>query len=274
MLAAVCGLALHAANAHQHQACVGLHNDGTYKFMPSPQSCNRYILCYNGESHIDECPDGMHFDAGRQACGDATHIDCTQCGPIGFVRLPHPDDCVRFFECTFGIRKERTCPEGHLFDREVGACNRAENVFSCGYGSDPYDPSPSLEPPGGTGNPNDPDDPDYNGVLPTCRRGQVHHAHASNCNKYYLCVQGTLWEHRCPSKLHWNERAMACDLVKNAGCVLNGGGFNPQPDGNPPIQPDADEGGANQPDVGGPPPFQPLGNGRRLVRLAKDDMLF
>lgn len=279
LVLAACGLAL--VQAHYHLACVGTHMDGTYTFMPSPQACSKYILCLNGESHIGECDNGMHFDAGRQACGEASFIDCTQCGPVGLVNLPHPDDCQRYFECRFGQRKERSCPEGHAFDRTVGACNRAENVICDGHGDD--DGSPPLEPPGTP--PPDGDNGDGgdggdggNGSLPSCRRGQVHHAHATNCNRYYLCVQGTLWEHRCPSRLHWNERAMACDLVRNARCVHGNGegggddGGNDN-DGSPGIRPPVDGGGADRPDVGGVP-IWPSKDGRRLVRLAKDDVLF
>lgn len=240
--------------------------------MPSPQSCNKYILCINGESHIGECENGLHFDAGRQACGDATFIDCTQCGPLGYVSLPHPENCQQFIECTFGVRKVRTCPEGHSFDRSVGACNRAENVICEGQSDD--DGSPPLEPPGTPPSGNDDGSGgEGNGLLPTCRRGQVHHAHASNCNRYYLCIQGTLWEHRCPSNLHWNERAMACDLIQNARCIHgNGGSGGGSEDGDfPGIGPTSDGGGANNPDVGGAPIWPGIA---RLVRLAKDDTLF
>lgn len=205
------------AAAHQHLACAGDPMEGRPIFLPSPQSCSSYILCLDGEAHIDECENNLHFDAHSESCGNPAFVDCTQCGRIGFVKLPHPSECDKYYECTFGRRQLRTCPTGLLFDRTVGSCNREDNVW-CPANDDDDDETPDLRP---TGAP-EPERPVI--PLPTCLLGQVHHAHALDCTRYYLCVRGELWEHRCPSRLHWNERAMACDLPASARCRPVGGG--------------------------------------------------
>lgn len=207
LLAVFGGLAL----AHQHLACVGAPEERFY-FSNSPQSCSKYILCLEGKSHIGECDEGLHFDVGQQGCANAQFVDCTRCGPFGFVKLPHEQECGSYYECTFGQRKLRTCPPGHLFDREVGSCNREDLVSSCPGDDIETETPPSLRP-----SQEDPglDDP----FEISCETGQVHHAHPSDCTKYFLCIRGQLWEHVCPSALNWNERAMACDMPERSGCL-------------------------------------------------------
>lgn len=226
---------LSSVACHQHLACVGAPEFQHY-FSPSPQSCNKYVLCVNGESHIDECSEGFHFDVGQQGCANPQFVDCTQCGPYGFVKLPHAEDCAQYHECTFGQRKLRTCPAGLLFDRMVGACNTDFMVTTCPGMDFPGedDGVPPLEPPGDWNHPTGPEGPGGpGGPMPSCTTGQVHHAHSSECSKYFLCIHGNLWEHTCPSALHWNERAMACDLPDHAGCSNSPGSINPGEPGVP-----------------------------------------
>lgn len=186
------------------------------------------------------CPDTMNFEPVSQICGQSS---CTDCSPFGIQNLPHPTDCYQFIRCTMGTREFATCPSNLMFDRTIGNCNLPELVYCPGqptYPTDwptdptewqPTDPTewPTEWPTEPTPWPTFPTDPP-GGDRPVCR-GQVFHAHPTDCNRFFMCVNEILWEHNCPNNLHWNQLANACDLPQNARCLANP--TNPPPT-NPP----------------------------------------
>ncbi len=44
--------------------------------------------------------------------------------------------------------------------------------------------------------------------------------HTSNCEHYYQCFYGTLYELSCPDGLHFNVNTAICDSVENANCDI------------------------------------------------------
>lgn len=216
-----------SGQAFKQFACVGAPEFG-HIFVPSPLSCNHYILCINSISHSSNCPDGYDFNVRDQNCGQAGTVDCTQCADTGSINLPDANDCANFIECIFGVRSKRTCPPGLLFDRSLASCNHA-HLVKCpgGGGGDPGVTPPGPEDPGVTPpgpddpalTPPGPEDPNAPPHMPQCiPGGQMHHAHPTNCRRFFICMNSIAMEHECPSNLHWNERAMACDLPESAQC--------------------------------------------------------
>lgn len=132
------------AAAFETRACIGWDTFGVALFVPNPQSCNAYVLCYNGEAHAATCPPGYQFDVGAQNCANHGGVDCTQCAPIGNVQLPHPSDCSAFYECSFGTRTARNCPPGFMFDKTIGSCNSAHLVVCPGGPGGPGAPAPGM----------------------------------------------------------------------------------------------------------------------------------
>lgn len=189
--------------------------------------------------HGQRCPAGMLFEPITQSCGESS---CMECSPFGIQNLPHPTDCYQFIRCTMGNREIATCPSNLMFDRTIGNCNYPHMVYCPGQPVDPtewptyptetwptetwptetwptetwptetWPPFPTTEPPGGD--------------RPVCR-GQVFHAHPYDCNRFFMCLDEVLWEHRCPSSLHWNQLVNACDLPENARCLVGPNPPNP-----------------------------------------------
>ncbi len=208
-------------------------------FAASPLSCAHYTLCMNNDAiggPAQQCPFGMNFDPPSQTCVQISQTTCLECSPFGIQNLPHPDDCIQFVECILGNRRIASCPSGLLFDRTVGQCNEAHLVYCPGqptdpptfptYPTDPFptDPFPTdpwptepwptepwpTQPPGGG--------------EPVCR-GQVFHAHPTDCTRFFMCMDEILWAHQCPSELHWNQLINACDFPEYARCLSAGGDF-------------------------------------------------
>lgn len=221
------------------QPCLGAPAHLPHSFVAAPESCNAYILCMGGQTIRGQtCPVDMLFDPLTQTCG---HSSCDQCSPFGIQNLPHLTDCAQFIRCTMGTREFATCPDGLLFDRTISNCNYAHLVYCPGQPTEPPTDWPPPDtttpcPPEWTTDPwiTDPWTPDPwppttqppDGDRPVCR-GQVFHAHPTDCNRYFICVNEVLWEHNCPNSLHWNQLRNACDLPERAGCIA-------RPTGQPP----------------------------------------
>lgn len=56
-------------------------------------------------------------------------------------------------------------------------------------------------------------------VRPCNGTWNIYLAHQSDCNRYYFCFLNRTWERKCPTGLHWNQLANACDLVERAHCI-------------------------------------------------------
>ncbi|XP_037031842.1 probable chitinase 10 isoform X1 [Bradysia coprophila] len=234
-----------------------------HSFAASPRSCAHYIICMGGnviDNPEQQCGPGHNFDPPTQTCGQTS---CMECSPFGIQNLPHPDDCYQYIECILGHRRIVTCPNGLMFDRTVGQCNEP-HLVQCPYDPFPTDPWPTdpwptdpwpTDPWPTDPWPTDPwpTDPP-GGAEPVCR-GQVFHAHPTDCTRFFMCLDEVLWTHQCPSDLHWNQLINACDFPEYARCLSGGGGgttttdpplFPPDPEypiypTDPPLDPPEDE---------------------------------
>lgn len=226
------------ATVRSQQPCLGAPQYLPHSFAAAPESCDAYVICMGGQTiRGQRCPAGMNFEPVTQICGQSS---CMDCSPFGIQNLPHPDDCYRFIRCTMGTREIATCPSNLMFDRTIGNCNYPQDVYCPGQ-PPPTDPTewptdptewPTEWPTDPTAWPTDPTDwptewPPFptdppGGDRPVCR-GQVFHAHPYDCNRFFMCMDEVLWEHRCPSSLHWNQLVNACDLPENARCLVGPG---------------------------------------------------
>lgn len=242
------------------QPCLGAPAHLPHSFAAASTHCSAYVICMGGqEIHGERCPDGMLFNAPDQTCGEST---CMDCSPFGVQNLPHPTDCSRFVRCTMGVREDAECPNHLLFDRTIGNCNTPEDVYCPGQPGPteaPTEPTdittcPPDVPTEWPGNPTDPpidpptapptDAPPWppipteppGGDLPVCR-GQVFHAHPTDCTRFFICIDEVLWEHSCRNELHWNQLINVCDLPEFARCLAQPGLPTDPP---PPFPPDTE----------------------------------
>lgn len=231
------------------QPCLGAPQP--HSFAAAPENCNAYILCMGGQTIRGQtCPVNMLFDPLTQTCGQSS---CDQCSPFGIQNLPHQTDCYQFIRCTMGTREIASCPSGLMFDRSISNCNYPHLVdcpnqptYPTEWPTEPTewptetwptDPWPTETWPTEPWPPFPTDPP---GDLPVCR-GQVFHAHPTDCNRFFICINEVLWEHNCPGTLHWNQLRNACDLQEHAGCIARPTGpptdWPPPPQTEPPLLP-------------------------------------
>lgn len=104
-----------------------------FKLLPHPETCKVFLMCWQGQVWKRNCDGGQLFDIQTGLCGPAETVNCHVGGPeipdqilecpVGFIgRLPHPDNCSRYFLCLNGRRSVGECLPLMHFDMERRRC--------------------------------------------------------------------------------------------------------------------------------------------------------
>ncbi|KAG5673373.1 hypothetical protein PVAND_003429 [Polypedilum vanderplanki] len=67
-------------------------------------------------------------------------------------------------------------------------------------------------------NPRNEGRPDNRCPLNQNANNPIHLPHESDCNRFYKCDHGLIFEYRCPNGQHWNARRNYCDFPNTANC--------------------------------------------------------
>ncbi|CAL1275753.1 unnamed protein product, partial [Larinioides sclopetarius] len=123
--------------------------------------CSSFYICARGKANRRNCNSGTQFDKYRKTClsstiavcdkggekdkrtafpvtkndGGATSKDEFTCESLHGI-FPDPDDCSKYYKCTFYIKSLQTCPNSELFDSYKKGCRRGKDV-NCGSRKNP-----------------------------------------------------------------------------------------------------------------------------------------
>ncbi|TMW42420.1 hypothetical protein DOY81_012500, partial [Sarcophaga bullata] len=102
-------------------------------YLPHPQSCAKYYLCYHGTPMVMQCPNMLLFDVIQQSCNAVEFVNCQlssistpprQCLPHMITVYPHPKNCNYYYRCEYGYLKVMQCPFGMGWDYEMAICTQ------------------------------------------------------------------------------------------------------------------------------------------------------
>ncbi|XP_058838642.1 probable chitinase 10 [Topomyia yanbarensis] len=96
-------------------------------FLPVPDNCNAYILCFHGNEIRMECSAGLYWNKNTNKCDDPSNVDCVKTDEYGCPRegvhfLPHPDSCKKYIYCRDGFSRVQSCAFLHKFDPVEKTC--------------------------------------------------------------------------------------------------------------------------------------------------------
>ena len=170
--------------------------DEGIKSIAHPESCEKYVLCVNGNRFKRNCPPGLHFSRDMRACADPNIAECEdddddieQCPDEGIKSISHPDNCEKYILCVGGMRIKRNCAPGLHFSRDMRTC-ADPSVAECE--DDDFEQCPD--------------------------EGIKSISHPDNCEKYILCVGGTRIKRNCAPGLHFSRNNQACVDPSIAEC--------------------------------------------------------
>ncbi|XP_003701204.2 protein obstructor-E [Megachile rotundata] len=181
-----------------------------------PGQCDAYIECIDGMPEEKLCPEGLLFNPEARfnyPCGYPIDVDCdgrqnrqapqaTDDCPhqYGYFKIGDSTHCGQFVNCAAGIGYVFDCPEGLAFNSESYRCDWPDQVpdcdaeaflgFRCPEGDDSY----------------------YGNAI-------KFYPNHSDCQRYFVCVNGRPRLQNCGEGNAFNELINACDAVENVtGC--------------------------------------------------------
>lgn len=168
-------------------------------FLPDPDNCGNYFLCFGGQPIQLSCADGLHWSVENELCMEKKEAGCKkfdddveQCPDDGIKSISHPDNCEKYVLCVFGSRIKRNCPPGLHFSRETKSC-AAPKVAEC--------KATTLICP-------EEDDLGNLVFLPN----------KEDCSMYYVCLGGKPIPLACGDGRHWSTRENTCLKKSEAKC--------------------------------------------------------
>nr|AFD28281.1 chitin-binding protein [Holotrichia oblita] len=210
--------------------------------LPDAENCAIFYKCDNGVPVVQDCPDGLLFNADLDICdwpenvncdrsssggnnsnedgsisgevpgtdGDATGplIECPAEDGLYATYIPDKTDCTKFYVCVHGTPVINSCPEGLYYDGTIWACTY-EEYAQCGvYRPIEGDASESEEEgqPGGSENP-------WVGECPVASEVDVFLPSRDDPHKFYICVGTTPVELECPSNLVFDFELQRCEYA-------------------------------------------------------------
>ncbi|KAL0850339.1 hypothetical protein ABMA28_012169 [Loxostege sticticalis] len=178
---------------------------------PVPGSCDRYIECINGTAEEKLCPDGLRFNPNLNfnvyPCQYPNDYQCLERSSLqppqptadcpnqfGYFKLGDARNCSYFRNCVNGVGYDFTCPDGLAFSSETYRCDWPDEVADCdaeaflGFRCPEVPISRELGPPA----------------------GYRFYRSDTNCQKYFLCIEGRPRALACGGDTAFDELTSSC----------------------------------------------------------------
>ncbi|XP_065361312.1 uncharacterized protein LOC135954976 isoform X3 [Calliphora vicina] len=123
--------------------------------LPHPYDCTKFLMCSNGETHVQDCGPGTAWNKAMEVCDFKDKVDCSQntvsssassstittntlnsqssqflC-PVGVEGLyQHPYDWHKYLVCDHGQTTEMDCAPGTVFSLTRKICDFEANVLN------------------------------------------------------------------------------------------------------------------------------------------------
>ncbi|XP_053699208.1 protein obstructor-E-like [Sabethes cyaneus] len=156
-----------------------------------PTQCNIYFICINGEAVEQICPEEylLALALVGMAAASVTGI----CPSEGSYKIALPRMATRFIQCTEGVASLAECQRGTKFDavsaRCIAAAAAKDIEIECPEDSDPDNPTRIR--------------------------------HPTQCNIYFICINGEAVEQICPEGTYFNQETGLCDEAENVFCPFS-----------------------------------------------------
>ncbi|CAG5042134.1 unnamed protein product [Parnassius apollo] len=178
---------------------------------PVPGSCDRYIECLNGTAEEKVCPDGLRYNPNVKfnvyPCQYPSEVPCLERSSLqppqptadcphqfGYFKLGDEKNCSFFRNCVNGVGYDFSCPEGLAFSSDVYRCEWPDQVADCdaeaflGFKCPEVPTTKELGPPA----------------------GYRFYRSATNCQKYFICIDGKPRGLGCGGHSAFDELTSSC----------------------------------------------------------------
>jgi len=176
----------------------------TFRFE---KSCTKYIRCIGGTSTFVECPAGLYYDHHHGNCNIPEDTDCEQliCQASGSYIVPSHEDCADYYVCNNYVPTMHTCTSDLYYNHLTQMCDLKSKV-------------PCVMVPEYVSE----EDDFYGAVDISCPPTGAHfYPHPSDCQHYFLCVNGISAKLDCGHNMVYDYASQKCDLSARAKCITS-----------------------------------------------------
>lgn len=203
--------------------------EGHY-YLPNPENCNQFYECNEGSKFDRGCPPNLHFNPTLEVCDWPNTAGCQsqkkvglvnrwffECPSQGYLTVPDPEDCTKFYICNNGQKNSFVCPPELLFNPVYEVCDWPANVNCATKRSRRLVKAKPVDAKSEKVNSGEEIPPIHND--PDCANGQDFLLpNPENCGQFFRCYQYHKYTFVCPDKLHFNPSIGICDWPAAAGC--------------------------------------------------------
>ncbi|RZF37925.1 hypothetical protein LSTR_LSTR005425 [Laodelphax striatellus] len=190
-----------------------------------PSQCDVYIECEEGVGEQKLGPDGLLFNSKARffayPCQYPAEVDCegrTGVQPaqptadcphqFGYYREGDANNCGKFKSCSNGVGHILDCPEGLAFNERSLRCDWPDQVDTCNAEAFLGFTCPNVGQ----------DNSLFNSD------GYQYFRSPTNCQKYFLCINGRPRLFSCGEGQAFNDLTNSCDGLENVtGCAVAAG---------------------------------------------------
>ncbi|XP_052844449.1 uncharacterized protein LOC128257470 isoform X1 [Drosophila gunungcola] len=113
------------------------------------RTCTKYVLCFDGTPVIQQCSDGLQYNAQTDRCDYPQYVDCAdnlcirQNNPDDIVYIASKAKCDKYFVCMNGLPMVQNCTSGLQYNPTTQSCDFPSRV-NCTV--EPTEEYPALRP--------------------------------------------------------------------------------------------------------------------------------
>ncbi|XP_017128380.1 protein obstructor-E-like [Drosophila elegans] len=98
------------------------------------RTCTKYVLCFDGTPVIQQCSDGLQYNAQTDRCDYPQYVDCAdnlcirQNNPDDIVYIASKAKCDKYFVCMNGLPMVQNCTSGLQYNPTTQSCDFPSRV--------------------------------------------------------------------------------------------------------------------------------------------------
>jgi len=192
---------------------------GNFPVDPSQKCSQTYYMCVNGEPFQQTCPGPLVFNVNTCMSAEAAGCSVPTTTPSqGFTCptqdgfFPSSDTCTQYYQCVGGYPYLKNCPPGLYYNPANIQCDWPYNVPSCTKLNSLKNLISGMI---------SKESEIVKGQKFACPEPNGHYVDPTNCNHYFVCIDGMAVANICPQGLYYDEVHNLCNYSSLVDCQSN-----------------------------------------------------
>ncbi|XP_055620282.1 probable endochitinase [Toxorhynchites rutilus septentrionalis] len=180
--------------------CKGVSNNN---FVANPEDCSSFYICVDEIGRVENCPAGTKFDYLKGYCSFDDEVACKKMEEVTETTVADSSEMAPITTTTERLTTavSTSVPTTVTTSKqttELTESTEATETTTIASNSNAKEFCKTA-------------DPNVLNFLPS----------TTNCEQYFICMNGEPFQLQCASGSHWNDQRQFCDDPKMANCQVN-----------------------------------------------------